>query len=245
VIRITKPAEVPRILRERGQRTTEANQQAFETGERSFKFDSSLYGAKSVKNALIKAQHGKCAFCEAQIRHISHGDVEHYRPKGGVRQSNDEDLQQPGYFWLAYIWDNLFLACQLCNQTFKRNLFPLADPATRATSHLHDLAAEAPLLLHPGDDEPEAFIGFRDEVAFPIGDDPRARATIEVVGLNREEMAEHRFDHLMPFKRLLQVLPLLPAESEETREIRALFAAAVLPRAQYSSMIRALLGDAR
>jgi hypothetical protein len=50
-------------------------------------------------------------------------------------------LEQPGYFWLAYVWANLFLACQLCNQSFKKNLFPLADPAKRARSHLHDLGA--------------------------------------------------------------------------------------------------------
>jgi uncharacterized protein (TIGR02646 family) len=241
MIRVTKPEQAPRILRERGQRTTEANQQAFINGERTFKFDSSIYGAKSVKNALIKAQQGKCAFCESQVRHIAHGDVEHYRPKGGVRQNDSDPLAQPGYFWLAYGWENLFFACQLCNQSFKKNLFPLADPTRRARSHLDDLTAEEPMLIHPADEEPSAFIGFRDEIAFPIGDDPRARATIEVLGLNREELAEFRLDHLAPFKLLLQALPLLPGDSEEAREIQALFEQAVIPRAQYSSMVRAIL----
>ena len=189
-------------------------------GERIFEFDSSIYGAKSVKNALIKAQHGKCAFCESQVRHIAHGDVEHYRPKGGVRQNDGDPLEQPGYFWLAYVWENLFFACQLCNQSFKKNLFPLADPTRRARSHLDDLAAEEPMLIHPADEEPSAFIGFREEMAFPIDDDPRARTTIEVLGLNREELAEFRFDHLAPFKLLRRVLPLLPADSDEARDIR-------------------------
>jgi uncharacterized protein (TIGR02646 family) len=243
MIRINKPERAPRILRERGQRTTEANQQAFENGERDFDFDSSLYGAKSVKNALIKAQHGKCAFCESQIRHISHGDVEHFRPKGGARQSDADPLERPGYFWLAYAWANLFLACQLCNQSFKKNLFPLADPAKRARSHLDDLGAEAPMLIHPGDEEPNALIGFRDEIAFPIDDNPRARTTIGVMGLNRDELAEFRFDHLKKFKLLRQALPLLPPDSEEAGGILALFGEAVLPDAQYSSMIRALLGN--
>jgi len=81
MIRVRKPEQAPRILRERGRRTTEANQQAFENGERTFKFDGSIYGAKSVKDALVKAQHEKCAFCESKIRHISHGDVEHFRPR--------------------------------------------------------------------------------------------------------------------------------------------------------------------
>lgn len=244
MIRVEKPDQAPRILRQRGRRTTEANQQAFESGERSFAFDNSLYGAKSVKNALIKAQHGKCAFCESKIRHIDHGDVEHYRPKGGFRQGSNDPLEQPGYFWLAYVWENLFLACALCNQSFKRNLFPLADPTNRARSHLDDLAAEEPMLLHPADDEPTAFIGYREEIAFPIDDHPRARATLEVVGMNREELAEFRLDHLAPFKRLRQVLPLLPADSEEARDILELFEQAVLPRAQYASMMRAFVGNA-
>jgi uncharacterized protein (TIGR02646 family) len=244
MIRVAKPEQAPRILRDRGRRTTEVNQQAFESGERSFRFDSSLYGAKSVKNALIKAQHGKCAFCEAQIRHISHGDVEHFRPKGGVRQSTADPMEQPGYFWLAYVWQNLFLACQLCNQSFKKNLFPLADPTRRARSHLDDLGAEAPMLIHPADEDPSSLIGFREEIAFPIDDDPRARTTIEVVGLNRDAMVEHRFDHLMPFKRLREALPLLPPDSAEARDIQALFEAATRPRAQYASMIRALLSQA-
>jgi hypothetical protein len=242
MIRVAKPEQAPRILRERGQRTTETIQQAFENGERTFDFDSSLYGAKSVKNALIAAQRGKCAFCESQVRHTAHGDVEHYRPKRGVRQNDADPLEQPGYFWLAYAWQNLFFACQLCNQSFKKNLFPLVDPTRRARSHLDDLAAEGPMLIHPADEEPGILIGFREEIAFPIDDDPRARISIEVVGLNREELAEFRLDHLMPFKLLLQALPLLPADSAEARDIQALFEQATLPRAQYSSMIRALLG---
>jgi uncharacterized protein (TIGR02646 family) len=241
MIRVEKPERAPRILRERGRRTTEANQEAFQNGARDFDFDSSLYGAKSVKNALIKAQTGKCAFCESQIRHIDHGDVEHYRPKGGIRQSGHDPLEQPGYFWLAYVWENLFLACALCNQSFKRNLFPLADPNSRARSHLDDLAAEQPLLIHPGDEDPTSLIGFREEMAFPIDDDPRASSTIEIVGLNREELAEFRLDHLAPFKLLLQALPLLPSDSAEAEDIRALFEQAVLPHAQYSSMMHALL----
>jgi hypothetical protein len=244
MIRVRKPDQAPRILRERGQRTTETNQQAFVNGERTFSFHSSIYGAKSVKSALIKGQHDKWAFCESKISHIAHGDVEHYRPKGGVRQDDADRLEQPGCFWLAYAWENLFFACQLCNQRFKKNLFPLVDPTRRARSHLDDLTAEEPMLIHPAEEEPSTLIGFREEIAFPIDGNARARATIDLVGLNREALAELRFDHLAPFKELRRVLPLLPADSEEAREIRALFERAVVPAAQYSSMMRPLLGNA-
>jgi hypothetical protein len=99
------------------------------------------------------------------------------------------------------------------------------------------------MLIHPADEEPSTFIGFREEMAFPIDDNARARATIDIVGLNREALVELRFDHLAPFKELRRVLPLLPADSEEAREIRALFERAVVPKAQYSRMMRALLGN--
>ena len=62
MIRVVKPEQAPRILRERGRRTTETNQQAFENGERAFEFDSSLYGAKSVKNDLIAASRRSAPF---------------------------------------------------------------------------------------------------------------------------------------------------------------------------------------
>jgi hypothetical protein len=243
MIRVTKPERAPPILRERGQRTTAANQQAFMNGERTFKFDSSIYGAKSVKKVLIKAQRDKCAFCESKVGHISFGDVEHYRPKGGVRQSEADPLEQPGYFWLAYVWENLFFACQLCNQSFKKNLFPLADATRRARSHLDDLAGEQPMLIHPAAEEPSMLIGFREEMAFPINDDPRARTTIEALGWNREELAEFRFDHLARFKRLREAFLLLPPDSDVARDIRTDFEEAVLPGAQYSSMVRAFLGN--
>ena len=244
MIRVAKPEQAPAILRNRGQRTIEADRRAFENGERTFKFDRSIYGAKSVKNALIKAQHDKCAFCESQVSHIAYGDVEHYRPKAGVRQSDPDPLEQPGYYWLAYVWENLFFACQLCNQRFKKNLFPLANPAKRARSHLDDMAAEQPLLIHPADDEPSALIGFREEMAFAIDDDPRAGTTIEVLGLNRDTMANHRRAHLTHFRLLRQALSELQPDSDVAREIRAHLEQATLPQGQYSSMVRTLIDNA-
>jgi hypothetical protein len=73
VIRIRKPEQVPAILQERGRqarrrlcRRYDRFPDAYKNGKKSFAsrdFDSGIYGAKSVKRALQKAQHGKCAFC--------------------------------------------------------------------------------------------------------------------------------------------------------------------------------------
>jgi hypothetical protein len=132
MIRIRKPRKAPEILRTKGKAKRKelckaylASPDDYRTGKRKPEFDSGIYGSRSVKRALIKAQHGKCAFCESKITHIAYGDVEHFRPKAGVRQKASDKLQRPGYYWLAYEWRNLLLSCQLCNQRYKENLFPL------------------------------------------------------------------------------------------------------------------------
>src|SRR5207248_2896103 len=84
---------------------------------------------------------------ESFFAHTGYGDVEHFRPKGGYKQRETDELKRPGYYWLAYAWDNLFCSCQLCNQRFKRNLFPLRDGRRRARSHTHKLDKEQPLPL--------------------------------------------------------------------------------------------------
>ncbi len=71
------------------------------------------------------------------------------RPKAGFRQIAQELLGRPGYYWLAQEWDNLFFACPLCNQRYKKNRFPLRDPAARARSHRDDVSREEPLFINP------------------------------------------------------------------------------------------------
>ena len=170
----------------------------------TFVFDSSLYAAKSVKNALLKEQHDKCCFCESKVSHVAYGDVEHYRPKAGYRQNASDSLRRPGYYWLAYEWSNLLFCCQICNQKFKRNLFPLADTARRAVSHHDDISCEKPLLLHPGVNDPAEFLDFREEYLFAIDANPRGTKTIEALGLNREPLAKMRRDQLVLFNLLVE-----------------------------------------
>lgn len=93
------------------------------TGKRP-EFDSAQW--KKAKNFLKKETNGKCAYCEASTDVVAHGDVEHFRPKSV-------------YWWLAYSLENYFFSCQICNQTYKGNMFPIAgnklaepDPASTA-----------------------------------------------------------------------------------------------------------------
>jgi uncharacterized protein (TIGR02646 family) len=205
----------PAILLRRGRRATEELKTAFEaatdkylTGEWTFReeFDSTIYGDPSVKDALRAAQHGKCAFCESSFGHVAYGDVEHFRPKAGYKQRPEDGLGRPGYYWLAYEWGNLFYSCQLCNQRFKQNLFPLANPHRRAKSHRDDIALENPLLLDPAMYDPAQFLSFQSEVVYPLENNPIGQTTIEILGLNRGELTERRRQHLRSIRWLAELL---------------------------------------
>ena len=141
-----------------------------------------------VRGALY-AMHGwACAYCQCELPRNDRGDVEHFRPKGGV------------YWWLAYSLENYLLACSVCNSARKSDRFPIApgeavkDYASRA-----DLANEARSLLDPVADPVESWMrvewkdeakeGFIREVpTLPAGSPAltRARATIRFFRLNED-----------------------------------------------------------
>jgi hypothetical protein len=218
MIRIFRPRRPPLILRTLGKAATRALREAYDAGERRFTFDRAIYGDAAVKEALRRAQHDKCCFCESKIAHVMYGDVEHYRPKAGHRQAREEPLIVPGYYWLAYELTNLLFCCEICNRRFKGNLFPLDDPSRRATSHHRRLSRESPRFIDPTTMDPTAYIGFRDEVAFPIGDHPTGRETIESLQLNREELLEVRRDRLYLIRGLTLRYRRLQRLREQLRE---------------------------
>jgi uncharacterized protein (TIGR02646 family) len=249
MIRIDKPDAAPDKLRTDGKNERRRlsnlythHADAYDAGARTFEFKSHLYGHETVKAALIRAQHGKCAFCESKVTHIAYGDVEHYRPKKGYRQQPGDPLGRPGYYWLAYEWSNLLFACQLCNQRHKRNLFPLSDPTQRARSHHDEIEKEDPLFVHPAADEPEEHISFREEMAFPIDNDRRAKVTIEALGLNRAVLSEKRRDHLEELELIYMLAQLDPPIPESARAQEYL-QRAIQDKAEYAAMARAALAS--
>lgn len=246
MIRIVKPAEdIPEVLLEKGLTAGKELEDLYDSGTRAFPsemFDSAIYGHKKVKEKLILLQHDKCCFCEAKITHISYGDVEHFRPKAGWVQLN-EPLNQPGYYWLAYDWANLFLSCQLCNQRFKKNLFPLANPATRAVSHHQSIADEDPLFIHLTDEDPEAFIAFYEEVPFAIDGNKRAEQTIINTGIDRENLNSHRLSFLNKVRDIYELAkdcPPVPADIKvrALTKIKKYFDESQQDATEYASMLR-------
>jgi uncharacterized protein (TIGR02646 family) len=243
VIKIDKPKLAPKKLREDGKKKKRANcisytrnRKKYDNGKKKFAFDSGIYGHKTVKQALIKAQHDKCCFCESKITHISYGDVEHFRPKAAVRQKSKDPLERPGYYWLAYEWSNLFLSCQLCNQRYKENLFPLKDPGKRAKSHKDNVKVEEQMFISP-EEEPEEMIAFREEIVYAIDDNPRGKATIKALGLNRGKLADMRKNHFDTLKVLYEIANLNPPINQ-SKNARKIISKAIQNSSQYASMIR-------
>ena len=247
MIRVHKPKTPPAILTTQGAAETKAHRdayvhdrKAYRDGTKTFEFTSAIYGHESVKKALIEAQHGKCAFCESRITHVQYGDVEHFRPKKGVLHGTS--LMRPGYYWLAYDWDNLLLACQICNQRHKRNAFPLLRGSVRARSHLGSIAKERPLFIHPGQEDPQDEIEFRDHAPVAHNGSIRGRRTIIGLGLERRELMEERERHLEIIRHLSaarSALPQGPLRNEIDDHLRR----ASHDSQPYSAMVRCFLAS--
>lgn len=212
MIKLKKEKSAPQVLNKKGncklsiatnsnKALYDANPNNYITQVSKFEFDGDIYGHTNIKTSLINSQKGKCAFCEQNILNISYGDVEHFRPKGGYKQIQTDSLNHPGYYWLAYNWDNMLFSCTICNQRFKKNLFPILNQTKRAVNHYMDLKYEKPILINPYFENPKFLIEFNQEFARGKDKKRRGEKTIEILGLNRNEhgtsdLVEIRKDYL-------------------------------------------------
>lgn len=245
MIRVRKRPELPPRLRDNGPALSSAlcdqyssAPEDYKSGERAFSFSATGYGHWSIKRVLRRDQHDKCCYCESRFVSTAAGDVEHFRPKHYSQQHIGAKKNYPGYFWLAYTWDNLFYSCEMCNRSYKRNLFPLVDETKRALDHRADLTAERPLLLCPLEDARE-HIRFCGETPVPLT--KRGQATIECIGLDRPALEEDRRTRLTEIRRISDVVALLRSDKRPDAETllfeaKAFLADAVKPHAIFSSM---------
>ena len=185
MIRLHRPP-IPVVLNNRAANETNLLWQAWHAGL-PLKIKSSVYAHEQVKQTLRDGQHRKCAYCETKNPR-SHDVVEHYRPKMGWRQRRERTLQVPQYFWLAYSWENLLFACDLCNDGgHKQNLFPLYNPKSRATPANPNTTSERPLLINPYREDPSQFIVWNADIPTVNGNSRKGALTIEVFGLARDQ----------------------------------------------------------
>lgn len=218
---------------------------AYRTGRKQMVFDRRSYGSAPIKSALSRDQHGKCCYCESKFTHVYTGDVEHFRPKGAVGRPSERIT--PGYYWLAYEWNNLFLSCATCNQTYKRDQFPLARESERARHHDMHLDREIPLLINPsGPINPRDHIWFNRDV--PVGTTRSGEETIRVAGLDRENLTLRRIAHLRIMDTLcdaFDVLQRTPGAEALAAKVRSQVLDATSPQAEFSAATADLISKRR
>ena len=165
------------------------------------------------KDSFAKAQKKKCGYCESAVIGTQHGDVEHFRPKGALEELPADSkrlgrekphstsvegrelvhLCDEGYWWLAYDWSNYLLACQSCNESWKKCLFPVDE--TPRTVPPAQGTKETPLLLNPFDDpDPKDHLLFDPDLGqvSARNGSKHGDATIKTCGLDRESLRGFR-----------------------------------------------------
>jgi energy-coupling factor transporter ATP-binding protein EcfA2 len=120
--------------------------------------------------------------------------VQHFRPPSHARDDYRKTVDTDHYWWLAYEWENLYLVCSGCARN-QGTQFPTAGDRAPTGTSWDNLVREKPLLIDPCREEPADWLQF-----FPYGkvvpreqrNLSRGQATIDVFGLNREELVAQR-----------------------------------------------------
>ncbi len=210
-------------------------------------FNENLYKRKSIKNDLFFSKespfYGKCAYCETNIVDFQRGDIEHFRPKAAVaneidepvflqdhqgkpsQDKNGQPISHPGYYWLAYDWQNLLPSCTVCNQATtvgdkkigKHNRFPVIGKHAQAPN---EVDAERALLINPAspqdNDDPSKHLAIDIATGLMIPLSERGRMCIEIFGLNlRDQLVEER-------KRAIREAILLLMQLEKENDSKTL-----------------------
>lgn len=169
---------------------------------------------------LSKMSYGKCWYSEAKDAGANF-DVDHFRPKAEAKRT-EELIDEYGYAWLAFDWENFRLSAQNCNRlnkdegtevtVGKGSWFPLLDTSPKANWDNRCITDELPLLLDPLVKEDLSFIDFDDRglfvhsrfcVGLPAR---RIRQSAIIYGLNLERMREARFAAMKEAKDLLETI---------------------------------------
>src|SRR5882762_5570679 len=184
---------------------------------------------------LLALFRNKCAFCESPLTRSAAPEAHYFRtPQGAINLAGEKSPDH--YWWLAFDWRNVYLACSDCSRT-KGQRFPVKGPRAPLEASWEKLKEEAALLLDPCADLPEEHLVFSEEgvvAAVHVNDlSPRERehfgvptrgeATIDAFALNRRNLIELRAEEAGKFLAELQTAPATAAGSSEwNREIQTL-----------------------
>jgi uncharacterized protein (TIGR02646 family) len=170
------------------------------------------YAHDEVRTQLQRMFGSKCAFCESHIKHVSFDQIEHFRPK----------QRFPA---LCFDWDNLLLACGGCNGAkYKGTKFPEA--------------ADGGPFVNPVDEEPNDFFDFKidphTQLAELVPKSLRGETTEKELGLNRQDLMQHRS------KAVMNIFRLAAAAMKGDDDCRNMLIKNCLPEYEYAAFARSI-----
>lgn len=213
--------------------------------------NQALWG--ELREWLLSLSNDKCWYSEARDV-FSYLDVEHYRPKKGLKRKV-RAVEQPGYWWLAFDWANYRICGQVGNKK-KGTFFPLSAASPVATYGGLGTNNEIPLLLDPiVEGDPELLSFNEDGSATPHTDAApieklRVEETIRRLNLNYCRLTRARQRVWQRCRQLIEECravatgnpeALGPADIEAARQKRAELRRMVRGDAEFSAMAKACL----
>ncbi|MET1256389.1 hypothetical protein [Aliikangiella maris] len=175
---------------------------------------------RSFGKYLSKMSYGKCWYSESRDGGANF-DVDHFRPKAEAKRT-EQIVDEHGYAWLAFDWENFRLSAQNCNRLNKDDKteetlgkgswFPLLPDSPKACWNNRCINEEKRLLLDPVEKSDLEYIDFDDNGRFVqspycVGQAAlRVRESAKIYGLNLERMREARFAAMKDAKELLETI---------------------------------------
>ncbi|MCA9708705.1 MAG: hypothetical protein KDK70_22845 [Myxococcales bacterium] len=201
------------------------------------------------RDLLGEAQHDKCAYCETRFRASYRGAVEHHRPKTAIQEitrlTRDRIVpgptRRPGYWWLAYRFENWVLSCFDCNAA-KGNYFPVRrrNKVIKPRAEL----SENPWLIDPLRHDPAGAFRF-DEFGGIHAQRRTAAYTLRVCKLDRGLLEQERKRTAQALVRDLEDYENAVVSRNDAARRTALrrIKEACAPDAPYAAMTRQLVEE--
>lgn len=152
------------------------------------------YKTDDIREKLVSIYNHKCAFCEQKVEQYN---IEHFRPK-------------KIYYWLAYSWDNLILACHYCNN-YKGIDFEIEGkrakcPKLKELKGINTISSrkydfqEHPKLINPEKTDPKPYLVFEKDGRITSMNE-KFRYTIDTCKIDRKYLNDSRRKIIDKFKR--------------------------------------------
>ncbi len=136
--------------------------------------DSNKYAHKDIRQQLASMSYHKCFYCERKLKNEPR-EVDHY-----IEVSEDRSL--------AFDWNNLYLACNNCNNKISNTTIPVADALNPCMHSDHDI---------------ESHITFEDEFITTKNNSTIGLKTIQKFRLDSELLDKKRIDQIKQFQKVL------------------------------------------